>query len=241
MKPKLLVSLIFSLCVLSCLVPKNLTAQTETHNFITYDTTVTVIGGMWNLRITRPANMFTAGSPDTASRPAIIFMVGSGEITNPAYIANYGPHYLLSNGWNGGIQLGNGTHYPIIISVQPYTTGPTSRSTGNILLHILNTYHIKANAVHLTGLSMGAIRWEMILSAERTIGGEDYMKKITSIAALSGTYDLNGQPDWVRGDLPERDSLISPSWKGVKHGLKNTMVNTWHWKVHLMVRRLIYG
>jgi alpha-tubulin suppressor-like RCC1 family protein len=213
--------------------------QSETHDFITYDTTVNVVGGTWNLLITRPRNMFVGGHPDAASRPAIIFMVGSGEIINPAYMLNYGPHYFLNftysagvtpaggvhtgpnGGWNGDIQLANGTHYPIIISVQPYHTGPTTRSAGNLLLHILNTYHIKSNGVHLTGLSMGAIRWEGLLSVERTVGGEEYMQKITSIAALSGQYDLNGQPDFYRGDLPERDLLITggnyaPDWGGWK-------------------------
>lgn len=195
----------------------------ETHNFITYDTTINVVGGIWNARITRPANMFTAGHPDTASRPAFIFMVGAGEISNPAYLAYYGPHYWLSSGWDGGIQLGNGKHYPIIISVQPYHSGPTSRSAGNLLLFLLNTYHIKPNAVHLTGLSMGAMRWELLLSVERTTGGEDYMKKITSIAALSGSYNAVGLADFIRGDLPERDSVIGNSsnpWKGVKTWVK---------------------
>lgn len=221
-------------------------SQSETHDFITYDTTVTVVGGTWNLLITRPRNMFVGGHPDAAARPAIIFMVGSGEIINPGLLPYYGPHYFLNytysagvtpaggvhthpDNWDGGIQLGNGMHYPIIISVQPYHTGPTTRSTGNLLLHILNTYHIKSNAVHLTGLSMGAIRWEGLLSVERTVGGEEYMQKITSIAALGGQYDLNGQPDFYRGDLPERDLLITGDvtsapdyggWKGAKIWVK---------------------
>lgn len=121
-------------------------SQSETHVFTTYDTLVnTFQGGAWNLRITRPSNMFTAGNADTASRPAIIFMVGSGEISNPSYMGLYGPHYWLANGWDGGVQLTNGTHYPIIITCQPYTTSSSSYSAGGILLHILSYYHIKSN------------------------------------------------------------------------------------------------
>lgn len=200
--------------------------QSETHNFVTYDTTILAGGDPsmgWNLRVTRPALMFDASSPDTASRPAIIFMVGSGEITNPALIPLYGPHYWLAYGWDGGITLGNGVHYPIIISCQPYTDGPTTRSVGNLLFDLLSIYHIKASSVHLTGLSMGAIRWEYLLSAERTVGGEDYMKKITSIAALSGSGNVYGIADWVRGDPPNQDLAIgtplSP-WLGAKTWVK---------------------
>src|SRR5258708_26200705 len=37
-------------------------------------------GIRWGIRISRPANMFTTGNPDTASRPAIITMPGQGEM-----------------------------------------------------------------------------------------------------------------------------------------------------------------
>ena len=200
--------------------------QTETHNFVTYDTTVDLAngGGKWNMKVTRPANMFTAGNPDTASRPAIIFMVGSGEISDPSKLATYGPHYWLANGWDGSVTLTNGTHYPIIISIQPYTTGPTTRMSGEVLLHILRTYHIKANSVHLTGLSMGAMRWEMILNAEQSPGDETYMKKITSIVALSGQGDAYGDSvrggGWIYGVDPYRDISLGDYWRGNKVWIK---------------------
>src|ERR1017187_10827676 len=91
-------------------------SQSETHNFITYDTIYNGNYGItWGIRISRPANMFTVGNPDTASRPAIVTMPGQGQMgsVNPGYLVVFGPHYWLLNGWDGSVVLGNGTHYPI--------------------------------------------------------------------------------------------------------------------------------
>jgi endoglucanase len=157
----------------------------ETHNFKTYDT-VFKINYQWSsssfgLRVTRPVD------GDIADRPAIIMMGGVGEIgSNNALTAVNGPHYWLAHGWDGGVKLGNGTHYPIIISVQAYAAWPQTSELLMVLTHILNTYHIKRNSVHLTGLSMGAFSWTSLICHQSTPGGEDGMKLITSIAALEG-------------------------------------------------------
>ena len=88
--------------LLSALSPHHALAQAESHNFITYDTTYKLGSLTYSIRISRPANMFKAGDPDTASRPAIITMPGQGEMgTNLAKLQSFGPHYWLNNGWDG--------------------------------------------------------------------------------------------------------------------------------------------
>jgi hypothetical protein len=157
--------------------------QSEPHNFITYDTTLNIgyANLSYNFRITRPDNT------DTTVRPAIIFMSGTGEVgTNKALMASYGPHYLIGNGWSGGIQLGNGTHYPILISVQPNQVWPQTKELLMVITHLLKTYHIKRGSVHLTGLSMGAMAWAALICHQSTPGAEDGMKNITSLTCLEG-------------------------------------------------------
>lgn len=179
-------------------------AQSETHNFITYDTTYNV--GYANLsyifHISRPAN------GDTTTRAAFIFMAGDGQVgTNIASSLAFGPHYWMSNGWDGGVQLGNGKHYPIIITVQPNGPWPQTYELINMLRVILNTYHIKRNSVHLTGFSMGGMAWTAMICHQNSPGGEDGMKLITSICALEGVsnqvsaaqqaYELGNPTSWV--------------------------------------------
>ena len=127
-------------------------SQTESHNFTTYDTTILdQFGSLWGVRVSRPIGMFTAGSPDTASRPAIITMPGQGEMgsVNPAALQVYGPHYWLNQGWDGSVVLGNGIHYPILVTVTNYATKyPSAASAFSIVSMVVNRYHIKRNSVH---------------------------------------------------------------------------------------------
>lgn len=164
-------------------------SQTETHDFTTYDSTFRGVNGSWLLRISRPKGMFTGGSADTASRPAIITMPGVGEMgsTDESHLWTYGPHYWLNNGWDGSVVLGNGTHYPILITVSfidnPW---PTPQGGAEVLTYLLKTYHIKRNSVHLGGLSQGAFTWTAMIAYEATAGAETGMKLATSVTALEG-------------------------------------------------------
>lgn len=212
-------SLIF-FCLFANIIPcNNIQAQSETHDFITYDTVFNVgyAGLQYRFRISRPANMFTAGHPDTASRPAIITMPGLGEVgTNNANLQKYGPHYWMNNGWDGGVQLGNGTHYPIIITVMPSGAYPRGPELALMMNHLLNTYHIKRNSVHVGGLSMGGFSWTLLLCHQASAGAETGMKLITSVVALRGISSETFAPydQWSLGDA---------SWG---HWAKNMVVNS---------------
>jgi hypothetical protein len=185
-------------------------SQAETHNFITYDTVISIIpctyctADKWNVRISRPKNMFTAGDPDTASRPAIFSMPGQGEhgVDDPSKLVVYGPHYWLNNGWDGGVQESNGRHYPILIT-SCYTNNkyPTAISYYNLLTLLLKTYHIKRNSVHLCGLSQGAFTSGALIEFEQTAGDETGMKLVTTLTCFEGTPDPLPSPysTWNRG------------------------------------------
>ncbi|HEY8968715.1 MAG TPA: DUF4402 domain-containing protein, partial [Puia sp.] len=159
------------------------------------------------MRISRPVYMFTPGNPDTASRPMILTMPGQGEwgTTDYSKLQVWGPHYWLNNGWDGSITLGNGTHYPILITLTyvdaPYTIAPYFH---NILTAILDRYHIKRNSVHIGGLSQGAFTAGGEITYEASPHDETGMKVVTSLVALQGQP---GVPDstlpysaWYRGD-----------------------------------------
>jgi hypothetical protein len=151
--------------IVLCTFAQSQAQPSESHNFTTYDTTLSISTGpwsgpdQWNVRITRPAGMFTPGNPDTASRPVIIMMPGIGEQgnSNTSNLMVWGPHYWLNNGWDGSVVLGNGKHYPILITVSYINNmNPTAPAYYNLLMILLNTYHIKRNSVHTTGLSQGS-------------------------------------------------------------------------------------
>lgn len=180
-------------------------SQSETHDFITYDTTLNQSGMKWTMRISRPRNMFVAGHPDAQPRPLILTMPGQGEVgTNPAFLTRYGPHYWMNNGWDGGVQLGNGKHYPIIITVISSVVNPRPPAVLPMLQHILNTYKIKRNSVHVAGLSMGGFTWGKLICYAQSPGDETAMSLITSFASLQGIsnetfapYNAWAMPGWT--------------------------------------------
>jgi ribosomal protein L14 len=181
-------------------IPVGVKAQSESHNFITYDTMYVYHYDAWHsfnyyLRISRPANLFTAGNPDTAMRPAIITMPGVGEMGHDTTkLYTYGPHYWLLNGWDGSVVLGNGTHYPILVTMICDVSPPQPPVPGNleIVNYLIAHYHINPKAVHLGGLSEGAFTWSSMLSYEATPGDEAGMKPITSVTLLSGAATSTG-------------------------------------------------
>lgn len=199
-------------------------AQAESHNFITYDTTISIFTPPWGptntwlVRISRPANMFTAGNADTASRPAIITMPGEGQQGNSdtSNLTVYGPHYWLNNGWDGSVVLGNGKHYPILITIcyvnEVYTNVP---DVYNVVDTLLTHYHIKRDAVHFAGLSEGAFTWGSLVAYETTPGAQTGMKIMTSLVALEGTPN----PSLVNpNNTLGADTPLYKTWATQYHG-----------------------
>lgn len=166
-------------------------AQSETHNMVTYDTTVAYIGQgansqRWVLRITRPVNYFTAGNFDTTSRPAIITMQGDGEVSggNYTFINSWGPHNWLVNGWDGSVVLGNGIHYPILITLQQNAVNTRANLTQNIMDSIIKKFHPRG--IMLGGLSGGVEVFGWYMEYQAILGDEHNMANVKAFVNLQG-------------------------------------------------------
>lgn len=192
---------------------------TETHNFITYDSTYNASSGnAFLFRISRPANA------DTSDRPAIISMNGAGESGSVNLTNRYGPGYWLEQGWDGSIQLGNGKHYPIIITIQPVEPWPQTADLLKLLNYILSAYHIKKNAVHVCGLGMGAFAWSSLICHQSSASAEDGMKLVTSLTCLQGQSNVVSSSATAY-ELPGYTSFghWAKKYKGKFFGLEGTL------------------
>lgn len=157
----------------------------ETNNAVTYDTTITEAANgegpfTWNVRITRQIN-------DTTSRPGIFFIPGSGEVgTNNLLLRNYGPHYWLLNGWDGGVLLGNGIHYPVLVSIQQPAQNMRPWHLKAVLETLLKILPVKRNSVHVTGLSQGSYEWGELIGFAAFKGDQAAMSEVKSWTDLEG-------------------------------------------------------
>ncbi len=194
----------FFLVYFNLILLTSITAQSETHNFTTYDTTISWVGGItWTLRISRPVNYFTPNHPDTASRPIIWTTPGQGQMgTDTSKLSVFGPHYWMKHGWDGGVVLGNGTHYPIIITAISSNTWMTGRESSELVARIYYKFHPKA--IHAAGLSQGAFSLSASLLYPNTTYRDTSSFKIKSLVCLQGvSSEVTGgniQPDagWGR-------------------------------------------
>lgn len=116
-----------------------------------YKTKDTVING-WNAKVRYSPSR-------TDSSELVIYFPGAGEVgTDPSKLLLYSPFYYTDQLkiWDGSVELGNGTHYPIYIALQPTSqsviTGPNIKARMDI---IFARWKIKKNARYFTGPSAG--------------------------------------------------------------------------------------
>ncbi len=196
---KVWIQLLLLLAITTTLSAQSPAEPAESHNFITYDTAINLGYGPWE------GYVWLA----RVTRPAIIFMSGQGEVgKDPAKLRAFGPHYWLDHGWDGGVSLGNGKHYPIIITVQPAFQYPQTPEITNILAKLLNIYRINGKAVHLCGLSQGAFAWTAMICHQSKPGDETGMKMATSIVALQGASS---------NVAPAAEKYKLPGWTSFGH------------------------
>lgn len=191
-----------------CLISVVSFGQSETHDFVTYDTVLWKIAGIgsphsWAARISRPRNMFTPNHPDTASRPLFIQFLGQGE-TNAdttilkSYLTKFGPHYWITQGWDGGVQLGNGLHYPILITVASDAQNIPAAYLQQLVDTLRHRYHVKWNSIHLFGLSMGGYNITRLIQYAMAPNNFYAMQMIKSATCLEGNannvYNTNSLP-----------------------------------------------
>jgi hypothetical protein len=174
------------LFLIALLLPLLSLAQSETHDF-KMDTVIfkDSYNGTWGILCWHPK--------DTIARPAIAAFPGAGEmgVSSISNAAKFGPMYWLQNGWDGSVVLGNGTHYPIILGLNYYTNpAPNPNAVYQVLAYVAKTFHVKPGSFHIAGLSNGAGAVTSIIPYELTPGGEDGMKLVRSVFALSGSVDI---------------------------------------------------
>jgi alpha-tubulin suppressor-like RCC1 family protein len=159
--------------------------QSEPNNPITYDTTITESANgegpiTWQVRITRQ-------NGDNTPRPAIFSMPGAGETgTSLSNLTLFGPHYWLANGWDGGVLLGNGKHYPILVTIEQPGQNTRPWHLKAVMQILLNVLPIKRNSVHVAGLSQGSYEWGELIAYAASAGDQSAMSMIKSWVDLEG-------------------------------------------------------
>ena len=160
---------------------------------LNYDTAIAgASGSAWNMTIHLPPTYY---NNTIDSFQAIIFFVGLGQVgTDSSQVAVYGPTAYLRSGWNGGVVLGNGTHYPIIISIQPPAAWARPYDVKFKIDAILSRYRIKRDCLHMTGLSMGGWESTQFVAYQPTAGDLTYGRMVRSVVDVEGvkpddTYD----------------------------------------------------
>src|ERR1700743_1177983 len=176
--------------------------QSETSDLITYDSSIAYlclcgtgdgckVSGtqqFWQVRITRPRNYFTTGNADTASRPMILTMQGDGEI-GTVFVNNYGPHFWLNNGWNGSVLLGNGTHYPLLVTVMQQGLNTRPQMTQQLLDSLFKEFHPRS--VGMSSLSGGVEVFGWAMMYQKMPGDEHIMAKISAFVDMMGVSPAN--------------------------------------------------
>lgn len=198
--------------------------QSESHNMTTYDTTISYRGASpgghnWRIIITRPVNFFTPGNADTASRPVIMTMQGDGEIANgvDTFYNNYGPHWQLAHaGWDGSVVLGNGTHYPILITVIQDIVNTRPWNFQSLFDTLYKEFHPRS--VHYAGLSGGVEVGGWLLTYQSTLGDEHVMARIQSFTNLSGVAPSFPVGEGFQGAQPLAYPEVWGYWAHKYHG-----------------------
>jgi hypothetical protein len=121
----------------------------------------------WKAVVWLPPAYYLNNNADS-SLQCIVFTYGVTQAGTAPYssLKTYGPIAYLLGGWNGGVTLGNGTHYPIIIGLQQ---NPAYSYTGQPLAKldaIRARYKIKKGNLHGTGWSAGGHMWKALATED---------------------------------------------------------------------------
>lgn len=182
--------------------------QSESNDFVTYDSAMNLVDARtgqvlpktYLVKVWRPRDYFTT---DTSSRLVIIFHEGLGEVQqgspNDSTIARrYGPFYWLVHGWDGGVVLGNGKHYPIIITPIPPQGSPSvpPQYTLGLYRALKTIFHPRGGTFLCAGLSQGGYHVKsLILYSNNTPNNPEAMKLVRCFADLQGVG-----PDYTAND-----------------------------------------
>lgn len=151
------------------------------HSYVTVDTTF----GGWNAIETYDPN-----SNDSVEM--IISFVGAGEVGVGPSFALYGPHYwIIDEGWDGGIVLGNGTHYPVYVTLRQPNQSQKPPATMAVVQQVYSRFKVKSRAKYFTGYSAGGWQWEELASYQATTGDQSYAKQVTAGIGVQSVVPSN--------------------------------------------------
>lgn len=164
-------------------------------SFTTVDTTFSYGTGSWKATFRVPDNLYPVNGADSGQ--CIIFFPGAGEAGNGygvTGLAKFGPLDYVSVGWDGGVVLGNGTHYPIIVAVEQIGDFPynVKERIAAVVTAITNRFRIKKKngtpCVHLTGLSAGGYTAQVMVMSDpySTTGPWPIASKVRSVCNVQG-------------------------------------------------------
>lgn len=165
--------------------------------------TVFFNSGLQNYRV---RVWYNPSLPDSCQ--GIFFLPGVGQFTtDTAGLAVAGPVDYLRTGWDGGVDLGNGRHYPIIVNVQPNGTawGRPDFLGPRIFDWAMGRFRIKKNSVHFTGLSQGGWSSNLMVTYQATSGVLTYGTRIKSVVNVQGV-----KPDDTYGATPAFPGRFTP-------------------------------
>lgn len=146
-------------------------------SMVTKDTTF--LG--WFAKITYDQN-------STDSSECFIFFPGKTELgANYSKLLIYGPHYWLTQGWDGSVVLGNGTHHPVLVSLQPPAENQIIPSIIKPKIDaIIARFKVKKNALYGGGLSDGGFAVTTFVEYQPSAGDHTYGKQFTAILIAGG-------------------------------------------------------
>lgn len=175
--------------------------QAESNNPYTRDTLiVTYVNGAnfpspWWVRITTQRG-------NSTPRPSIFCIPGAGETGSdttffvPPSVHSWGVHYWLASGWDGGVQLGNGKHYPNLFTLMQPAVNQRPWELNAIMDSLIKYYPILTTSIHVMGLSEGNWCWQCLLGWYPTTGAFPGMTMIKSMVDLEG---VTGENDFNAG------------------------------------------
>lgn len=138
----------------------------------------------------------------------IFYCVGLGEMnTDSAGLGKFGPLDYLRTGWDGGVDLGNGRHYPIIVMIQPAASawGWPDFIGSRVFDWAMNRFRIKKNSVYWTGFSQGGWASNLLVTYQATSGVLTYGARVKAVVNVQGV-----QPDDTRGATPAFPGRFTP-------------------------------
>jgi hypothetical protein len=93
---------------------------------------------------------------------------------------------MKNNGWSGSVQLANGTHYPVYITMTWNVNPPQPPLAGVawMIAYLQKAYHLKIGSIYWTGLSEGTFTGGQVLGLDLVT--DSIMKKIKAVAFFSG-------------------------------------------------------